>query len=89
MKTNIQKLLMIPLLAIAGCLQVQAQDMPLVTGPYEPTWQSLQKYECPEWFRDAKFGIWAHWGPQCVEETGDWNARSIYLEDSYQYKEHH
>lgn len=88
MKTNIQNLLMIPLLAIAGCLQVQAQDMPLVTGSYEPTWQSLQKYECPEWFRDAKFGIWAHWGPQCVEETGDWNARSIYLEGSYQYKEH-
>ena len=45
-------------------------------------------YDCPDWFRDAKFGIWAHWGPQCVEESGDWNARSIYIEGSKQYKEH-
>ena len=29
----------------------------------------------PEWFRDAKFGIWAHWGPQCQPEHGDWYAR--------------
>ena len=35
-------------------------------GPYKPTWDSLLQYECPEWFRDAKFGIWNHWSPQCV-----------------------
>jgi len=34
-------------------------------GKFQPTWQSLSQYEVPEWFRDAKFGIWAHWGPQC------------------------
>ena len=49
------------------------------TGPFEPTWDSLAKgYECPQWFRDAKFGIWAHWGVQCVPETGDWCARLLY-----------
>src|ERR1039458_7143897 len=37
-------------------------------GPYKPTWDSLQQYECPEWFRDAKFGIWNHWSPECVPE---------------------
>lgn len=87
MKMN-KKNLLIPLLAIAGFMPVQAKDMPLPEGPYKPTWESLMKYDCPEWFRDAKFGIWAHWGPQCVEESGDWNARSIYLEGSKQYKEH-
>lgn len=51
-------------------------------GEFEPTWESLQNYKVPEWFRNAKFGIWAHWGPQCVEGSGDWMARSLYLEGS-------
>ena len=49
-------------------------------GDFEPTWESLRKYETPQWFRDAKFGIWAHWGPQCVEGSGDWMAREMYME---------
>ena len=47
-------------------------------GPYQPTWESLGQYECPEWYRDAKFGIWNHWSPQCVPEDGDWYARHMY-----------
>ena len=35
-------------------------------GPFKPTWDSLLEYEAPEWYRDAKFGIRAHWTPQCV-----------------------
>lgn len=73
------------MLAVSG---LRAEDMPLPEGPYQPTWESLRQYDCPEWFRDAKFGIWAHWGPQCVEESGDWNARSLYLEGSKAYNEH-
>ncbi|MEL6311362.1 MAG: alpha-L-fucosidase, partial [Pseudomonadota bacterium] len=42
---------------------------------FEPTWDSLKQYTCPDWFRDAKFGVWAHWGPQCVPMAGDWYAR--------------
>ena len=57
-------------------------------GPFEPTWDSLSKYQVPDWFRDAKFGMWAHWGPQCEPEAGDWYARSMYQEDSWQYKFH-
>lgn len=49
---------------------------------------SLQSYRCPEWFRDAKFGIWAHWGPQSAAEYGDWYARNLYLEGTRQYKHH-
>ena len=44
---------------------------PVGPGPWAPTVESLSAWECPEWFRDAKFGIWAHWGPQCAPEDGD------------------
>lgn len=54
-------------------------------GPYQATWDSLLQYEAPEWYRDAKFGIWAHWSPQCVPENGDWYARSMYEEGSPDY----
>ena len=57
-------------------------------GPYQPTWDSLLAYEAPDWYRDAKFGIWAHWSPQCVPEAGDWYARNIYIEGSPQNKYH-
>jgi len=58
------------------------------TGKYQPTWESLKKHSTPEWFRNAKFGIWAHWGPQCVEGSGDWMARSLYIEGTREYKYH-
>lgn len=48
-------------------------------GPFKPTNESLRQYQCPEWFRDAKFGIWSHWGPQCVPERDNWYARHLYL----------
>jgi alpha-L-fucosidase len=57
-------------------------------GKFEPTWQSLKEYQAPEWFRNAKFGIWAHWGPQCQPEQGDWYARFMYDEGSEAYKWH-
>lgn len=45
---------------------------------FEPNWKSLRQNGSPEWFRDAKFGIWAHWGPQSVPGLGDWYARQLY-----------
>ncbi|WP_348822275.1 alpha-L-fucosidase [Flavobacterium aestuarii] len=56
--------------------------------PFKPDWASLEKYQIPDWFRDAKFGMWAHWGPQCQPEAGDWYARGMYEEGSWQYKFH-
>ena len=64
------------------------RDVPIEQGQYEPTWQSLAQWECPEWFKDAKFGIWAHWGPQCQAEAGDWYARHMYFESERQGKYH-
>ncbi len=54
-------------------------------GPFEPNWDSLSRWECPEWFRDAKFGIWAHWTAQCVPEQGDWYARQMYQQGNPDY----
>jgi len=49
------------------------------SGPFQADWQSLAAgYRHPDWFRDAKLGIWAHWGPQCQPEYGDWYARALY-----------
>ncbi|MCK0146209.1 alpha-L-fucosidase [Arenibacter sp. F26102] len=49
----------------------------------ELSWDQLaEQYSCPEWFRDAKFGIWFHWGPQSVpEQGGGWYARHMYMKD--------
>lgn len=58
------------------------------SGPFQPTWESLNQYECPEWYRDAKFGIWNHWSPQCVPEDGDWYARNAYVDDQPQHRYH-
>ena len=57
-------------------------------GPYKPTWDSLLEYDAPEWYQDAKFGIWAHWSPQCVPEDGDWYARNMYIEGQRQHQYH-
>ncbi len=61
---------------------------PMQTGKFEPTWESLEQYRTPDWYRDAKFGIWAHWGPQCQPEAGDWYARNMYIEGQAQNKSH-
>ena len=64
--------------AAAMCAKAPAQSF---EASFAPTWESLaSRYRVPDWFRDAKFGIWAHWGPQCQPEWGDWYARLIYVQ---------
>jgi len=60
---------------------------------YESTWESLTKHTDPEWFRDAKFGIYTHWGPVTVgAEDGpggvQWYGRNMYVPDSPTFKYH-
>ena len=57
-------------------------------GPFQPTEESLKNYRYPDWYRDAKLGIWAVWGPESVPEQGDWYARNMYIEGHPQYKHH-
>jgi alpha-L-fucosidase len=67
---------------------LDANAEPMQSGKFQPTWDSLKQYQVPEWYQDAKFGMWAHWGPQCEAEDGDWYARNMYQEGSRQYKDH-
>ena len=55
---------------------------------YEASVESLQNYSCPQWFRDAKFGIYLHWGAYSVAEQGEWYARNLYIEGRPEYKHH-
>jgi alpha-L-fucosidase len=58
-------------------------------GPYLADWESLKTYEIPEWFRDAKFGIFIHWGLYSVPGFGnEWYPRNMYRQDSDEYKHH-
>jgi alpha-L-fucosidase len=67
--------------------QTASAPRSIAPGPFSANWSSLRHYQVPEWFRDLKFGIWAHWTAQCVPEQGDWYARLMYLqgEDDYNY----
>lgn len=78
-------------IATLTTIEAQAVDWPTPTyqpGPFNPTMESLKQYKCPEWFRDAKFGIWAHWGPQAVPMDGDWYARGMYEPGNGHYAHH-
>jgi alpha-L-fucosidase len=58
-------------------------------GPYRADWQSLQKYEVPDWYKDAKFGIFIHWGVYSVPAFGsEWYPRNMYRQGSDEYKHH-
>lgn len=81
--------------SVLASVALQAQDFkvtvdtsaePMEEGPFSPTVKGLSGFTCPDWFRDAKFGIWAHWGPQCQPENGDWYGRIMYIEGEGQYK---
>ena len=82
----------IPALAVTSYGHAAAGGTPkheaMARGPFAPDWDSLAQYRTPDWFRNAKFGIWAHWGPQCEPEFGDWYARAMYEEGSDAYKYH-
>ena len=70
-------------LGIAGAARAQ-------TGTaIRPNWSSIaDAYAVPEWFRDAQFGIWGHWGPQCQPEAGDWYGRQMYQQGNRVYDHH-
>jgi alpha-L-fucosidase len=77
------------MVVLAATARAGTNALQVADGPFKPDWQSLaSQYQCPDWFRDAKFGIWAHWGPQCQPEQGDWYARRMYIPGERQYNFH-
>ncbi|MHB8972893.1 MAG: alpha-L-fucosidase [Pirellulaceae bacterium] len=76
------------LAAMLLCQVAGAQSPQITPGPFQGNLDSLKQYACPAWFRDAKFGIWAHWGPQAVPMMGDWYAKHMYVPGHPQYEHH-
>lgn len=74
----------------AGVKEAKA-NFPITEGPFKPTWSSINKNypgDAPDWLREAKFGIWVHFGPQAAGMSGDWYARRMYMEGRLAYENH-
>lgn len=58
-------------------------------GPFRPDWGSLKGYQEPQWYKDAKFGIFIHWGLYSVPAFGnEWYSRNMYVKGSKEYEHH-
>ncbi len=58
-------------------------------GPFRPDWAALQAYKTPEWYADAKFGIFIHWGLFSIPAFGsEWYSRNMYVKGSPEYEHH-
>lgn len=56
---------------------------------FEPTWESLANYSIPDWYHDAKFGIFIHWGVYCVPAfSNEWYPRNMYWRGTPEYEHH-
>ena len=81
-KSTILLIMMAVTLLAIGC-QEKAQKQ------YEPTWESLKTHELPEWFDDAKLGIFIHWGVYSVPAyKNEWYPRFMYTEGHDIYQHH-
>lgn len=80
--------LAISLLAGTILLLVSCVTPQTPAAKFESTWESLDQYTCPEWFRDAKLGIFVCWNLHSVPAFDDWYARNMYIEGSRAYKHH-
>ncbi len=64
-------------------------DRVIAQGPYEPNWDSLSAYEPPAWYRNAKFGIFIHWGAYSVPAfSSEWYPRNMYVQGSPEFEHH-
>ena len=78
-------------LFLGSCVKTNtAVNTTPVSNKYTPNWQSLEKYnEQPEWFKDAKFGIYFHWGVLSVPAfANDWYPRNMHIKDKPEYQHH-
>ena len=48
----------------------KVMNQAIAKGPFKPSWESLKNYQVPDWYRDAKFGIFMHWGPETLNFPG-------------------
>lgn len=90
MRTLMTSAMLVLITALAGGCGKEAARSTASQPVYEPTWESLEKVnEAPDWFRDAKFGIYFHWGVYSVPAFGDeWYPRNMYNVKSREYRHH-
>ena len=70
--------------AILHSVDAQAND-----GPYRPDWETLHRWQMPQWYKDAKFGIFIHWGVYSVPGSqNEWYPRDMYQQSDPAFKEH-
>lgn len=64
-------------------------DRVIEQGPFKDTWESLAAYKTPQWYQQAKFGIFIHWGIYSVPSFGsEWYSRNMYIQGSREYEHH-
>jgi len=64
-------------------------DEVIAKGKYKDTWESLQQYKVPEWYENAKFGIFIHWGVYSVPAFGnEWYSRNMYMQGTPEFEHH-
>ena len=58
---------------------LQEEDRQAHDGPYRPDWETLRNHEIPQWFKDAKFGIFIGWGVYAVPgAVNEWYPHNMY-----------
>ncbi len=68
---------------------LQQVDKTITEGPFRADWESLKRYQVPDWYKDAKFGIFIHWGVYAVPAFGsEWYPRQMYIQGSEEFKHH-
>ncbi len=81
MSKNILLLLLVTLICF-NCKTKEAKKPEETAFKFEENWESLSNYKIPQWMKDAKFGIFIHWGPNSVPEMHtDWYSRWMYLDE--------
>lgn len=69
--------------------RLQRIDEGIASGPFHDNWESLSRFTIPDWFREAKFGIFVHWGVFTVpEHANEWYPRSMYTEGLPEFEHH-
>ena len=58
-------------------------------GRFRDSWESLSQFRVPAWYRDAKFGIFIHWGVYSVPAfANEWYSRNMYIQGTPEFEHH-
>ncbi|MEX2104686.1 MAG: alpha-L-fucosidase, partial [Bacilli bacterium] len=68
---------------------MQQIDDTIANGKFKDNWESLAAFRVPDWYPQAKFGIFIHWGLYSVPAfNNEWYSRNMYMKGSEEYEHH-